>query len=165
MSSFLFRSKGELEVDVCDEISVESNFSHSEVQKLYTIFHAIDEDRSGVITRDELLSLPQLAYNPLASRVIDASFRAKEKLTEALKENNAALERDLGSAKDLIAAIRGGGGDGSGSGGDAPASGLGFRDFVRALAPFAPKASGETSFVSPSTCMTLMATASWASAI
>ncbi|KAI9246939.1 calcineurin subunit B [Phascolomyces articulosus] len=47
-----------------------SNFSAEEIQRLYKRFMKLDKDRSGSIDKDEFLSIPQIANNPLASRMI-----------------------------------------------------------------------------------------------
>ncbi|CAO3658107.1 unnamed protein product [Umbelopsis vinacea] len=47
-----------------------SNFSAEEIQRLYKRFMKLDKDNSGSIDREEFLSIPQVANNPLASRMI-----------------------------------------------------------------------------------------------
>ncbi|CAO3623205.1 unnamed protein product [Cunninghamella echinulata] len=47
-----------------------SNFSAEEIQRLYKRFMKLDKDNSGYIDKDEFLSIPQIANNPLASRMI-----------------------------------------------------------------------------------------------
>nr|AGJ95086.1 calcineurin regulatory B subunit [Mucor lusitanicus] len=47
-----------------------SNFSAEEIQRLYKRFMKLDKDNSGSIDKDEFLSIPQIANNPLASRMI-----------------------------------------------------------------------------------------------
>ncbi|KAG2176307.1 hypothetical protein INT43_005541 [Umbelopsis isabellina] len=47
-----------------------SNFSAEEIQRLYKRFMKLDKDNSGSIDREEFLSIPQIANNPLASRMI-----------------------------------------------------------------------------------------------
>ncbi|KAI8137692.1 calcineurin subunit B [Fennellomyces sp. T-0311] len=44
--------------------------SAEEIQRLYKRFMKLDKDRSGSIDKDEFLSIPQIANNPLASRMI-----------------------------------------------------------------------------------------------
>ncbi|CAJ0751642.1 21494_t:CDS:2, partial [Entrophospora sp. SA101] len=41
-----------------------------EIQRLYKRFMKLDKDKSGSIDREEFLSIPQIANNPLASRMI-----------------------------------------------------------------------------------------------
>ncbi|KAJ2079273.1 Calcineurin subunit B [Coemansia sp. RSA 988] len=48
-----------------------SNFTAEEIQRLYKRFSKLDKDKSGTIDKDEFLSIPQLANNPLSARLID----------------------------------------------------------------------------------------------
>ncbi|KAL1922409.1 uncharacterized protein VTP21DRAFT_9948 [Calcarisporiella thermophila] len=48
-----------------------TNFTAEEIQRLYRRFMKLDKDGSGTIDKDEFLSIPQVANNPLASRMID----------------------------------------------------------------------------------------------
>ncbi|KAJ1992248.1 Calcineurin subunit B [Coemansia spiralis] len=54
-----------------DELVDSSNFTAEEIQRLYKRFSKLDKDKSGTIDRDEFLSIPQLANNPLSGRLID----------------------------------------------------------------------------------------------
>jgi len=47
-----------------------SNFSAAEIHRLRKRFMKLDRDGSGSIDRDEFLQIPQIANNPLASRMI-----------------------------------------------------------------------------------------------
>jgi Ca2+-binding EF-hand superfamily protein len=47
-----------------------SKVSTKEIKRLYNRFKRIDKDNSGTITTEEMLSIPELAMNPLAVRVI-----------------------------------------------------------------------------------------------
>ncbi|KAI8050259.1 calcineurin subunit B [Syncephalis plumigaleata] len=47
-----------------------TNFTADEVQRLYKRFIKLDKDGSGSIDKDEFLAIPQIANNPLASRLI-----------------------------------------------------------------------------------------------
>ena len=126
--------KGGIDEEVVDELSVKFNFTHKEVRKLYQIFHAVDEDGSGHISREELLSLPQIQYNPLGQRVVAAAFEKREQQQKNLASN---ASRVFGSDKDLIAAMT----RSSAAGGDSDE--LTFEDFVRVLSPFAPASKAE----------------------
>ncbi|KAF8938670.1 hypothetical protein EDD21DRAFT_132980 [Dissophora ornata] len=53
-----------------EEMVRESNFSAEEIQRLYKRFMKLDKDGSGSIDKDEFLAIPQIATNPLASRLI-----------------------------------------------------------------------------------------------
>ncbi|KAK9453675.1 hypothetical protein V1511DRAFT_504161 [Dipodascopsis uninucleata] len=53
-----------------DTIVSETNFSHEEVDRLRKRFMKLDRDNSGTIDKNEFLSVPTIATNPLASRLI-----------------------------------------------------------------------------------------------
>ncbi|KAH8914998.1 calcineurin subunit B [Atractiella rhizophila] len=53
-----------------EEMEKNSNFSGAEIQRLKKRFMKLDKDGSGSIDKDEFLQLPQIASNPLASRMI-----------------------------------------------------------------------------------------------
>lgn len=55
---------------VLDSIVQNTNFDRDEVERLKKRFMKLDKDNSGTIERDEFLSLPQIASNPLATRMI-----------------------------------------------------------------------------------------------
>ncbi|CAK7264050.1 Calcineurin subunit B [Sporothrix epigloea] len=55
---------------VLDSIVQTTNFDREEVERLRKRFMKLDKDNSGTIERDEFLSLPQIASNPLATRMI-----------------------------------------------------------------------------------------------
>lgn len=40
-----------------------------DIRKLYNRFKNLDKDNSGTITMEEILALPELAMNPMVSRV------------------------------------------------------------------------------------------------
>lgn len=45
-------------------------FNHREIQCLYKRFRSLDKRHKGYISEDELLSIPELAISPLATRVV-----------------------------------------------------------------------------------------------
>ncbi|KAF8915620.1 calcium/calmodulin-dependent protein phosphatase [Dissophora ornata] len=53
-----------------EEMVRDSNFTAEEIQRLYKRFMKLDKDGSGSIDREEFLAIPQIATNPLASRLI-----------------------------------------------------------------------------------------------
>jgi Ca2+-binding EF-hand superfamily protein len=53
-----------------EELQKETGFSAKEIQRLYRRFERLDKDGAGSISTDEFLSIPELAMNPLAMRVI-----------------------------------------------------------------------------------------------
>ncbi|KAJ1657617.1 Calcineurin subunit B [Dispira simplex] len=54
-----------------EEMVNSSNFTADEIQRLYKRFTKLDKNNSGTIDKDEFLSIPQIANNPLAQRLID----------------------------------------------------------------------------------------------
>ncbi|KAI9003372.1 putative calcineurin protein [Hyaloraphidium curvatum] len=53
-----------------DDLASATNFTPDEIQRLYKRFMKLDKDGSGAIDKEEFLSLPQIANNPLAHRMI-----------------------------------------------------------------------------------------------
>jgi len=53
-----------------DDLERRSNFNSSELERLKKRFMKLDSDGSGSIDREEFLQIPQIANNPLASRMI-----------------------------------------------------------------------------------------------
>ncbi|KAJ9066029.1 Calcineurin subunit B [Entomophthora muscae] len=53
-----------------DDMVNTSNFTAEEIARLYKRFTKLDKDGSGAIDKEEFLSIPQIASNPLATRLI-----------------------------------------------------------------------------------------------
>eukprot|EP00123_Amoebidium_parasiticum_P019654 comp29152_c0_seq1/m.47221 comp29152_c0_seq1/g.47221 ORF comp29152_c0_seq1/g.47221 comp29152_c0_seq1/m.47221 type:complete len:179 (-) comp29152_c0_seq1:588-1124(-) len=53
-----------------EELQRLSGFTPQQIKMLYKRFKRLDKDNSGTITADDFLSIPELAINPLISRVI-----------------------------------------------------------------------------------------------
>ncbi|KAH0587083.1 Calcineurin subunit B [Termitomyces sp. 'cryptogamus'] len=53
-----------------EDMEKRSNFTQAELERLKKRFMKLDSDGSGSIDRDEFLQIPQIATNPLASRMI-----------------------------------------------------------------------------------------------
>ncbi|CCM04019.1 uncharacterized protein FIBRA_06176 [Fibroporia radiculosa] len=53
-----------------EDMQRRSNFNASELERLKKRFMKLDSDGSGSIDREEFLQIPQIANNPLASRLI-----------------------------------------------------------------------------------------------
>jgi len=53
-----------------DEMQRKTNFTPAELERLKKRFMKLDSDNSGSIDREEFLSIPQVASNPLANRMI-----------------------------------------------------------------------------------------------
>lgn len=52
-----------------DSLVESTNFTHEEIERIRRRFLKIDANRSGTIDRDEFLSIPAIASNPLAHRL------------------------------------------------------------------------------------------------
>ncbi|GAO46110.1 EF-hand [Saitoella complicata NRRL Y-17804] len=61
---------GQTNSHLLESIVAQSNFTPLEVERLRKRFMKLDRDNSGSISRDEFLSIPQIANNPLAHRLI-----------------------------------------------------------------------------------------------
>ncbi|KAJ3269058.1 Calcineurin subunit B [Terramyces sp. JEL0728] len=48
----------------------QTNFTEDEIKRLYKRFVKMDTDQSGTLEKSEFLSLPQIASNPLAQRLL-----------------------------------------------------------------------------------------------
>ncbi|XP_075824173.1 calcineurin subunit B type 2 [Microtus pennsylvanicus] len=48
-----------------------NNFDHDEIRRLWKSFRKMDLDKSGSLSTEEFMSLPELQQNPLVGRVID----------------------------------------------------------------------------------------------
>ena len=66
-------SIGLLTPDEISELKIISGnvFNDREIIHLYKRFTTLDKDSMNLITRDTLMKIPELAYNPLAPRIID----------------------------------------------------------------------------------------------
>ncbi|KZT60226.1 EF-hand [Calocera cornea HHB12733] len=61
---------GQTSSQFMDEMGKKSNFTPAELERLKRRFMKLDSDNSGSIDREEFLSIPAIATNPLASRMI-----------------------------------------------------------------------------------------------
>ncbi|KAI0079743.1 calcium/calmodulin-dependent protein phosphatase [Panus rudis PR-1116 ss-1] len=61
---------GQSQSQFMEDMQKRSNFNASELERLKKRFMKLDSDGSGSIDRDEFLQIPQIASNPLASRLI-----------------------------------------------------------------------------------------------
>lgn len=56
------------------QISNETGFSPNEIEKLYSRFAHLDRSNCGTLSKEDLLSIPELAINPLCDRLIKLFF-------------------------------------------------------------------------------------------
>ncbi|EJD53489.1 calcium/calmodulin-dependent protein phosphatase [Auricularia subglabra TFB-10046 SS5] len=61
---------GQTQSQFMEDMEKKSNFTAKELERLKKRFMKLDSDASGSIDRDEFLQIPQIANNPLASRMI-----------------------------------------------------------------------------------------------
>lgn len=72
-----------------------SQFTETEIQKLYARFKQIDEDNSGDLDPDEIFNVPELNQNPLVKRVIsifDKDKNGKISFTEFLSGSDGGKQ-------------------------------------------------------------------------
>jgi serine/threonine-protein phosphatase 2B regulatory subunit len=65
-----YEGMGNQNSHLLDQMVASTNFDQEELHRLRKRFMKLDKDNSGTIERDEFLSLPVIAANPLASRLI-----------------------------------------------------------------------------------------------
>jgi Ca2+-binding EF-hand superfamily protein len=65
-----YSNLGELRTDEVSLLCEKVNFTADEVRALYSRFKKLDRDGTGVINRDSLLKIPELAMNPLVDRIV-----------------------------------------------------------------------------------------------
>ncbi|KAG6813189.1 Calcineurin subunit B [Tricholoma furcatifolium] len=61
---------GQTHSQFMEDMEKRTNFTQPELERLKKRFMKLDSDGSGSIDRDEFLQIPQIATNPLASRMI-----------------------------------------------------------------------------------------------
>ena len=61
----------ELQAAEAMELAEISQFTPTEVKKLYKRFRKLDKKKTGTISHDDFLTVPELAMNPLVERIID----------------------------------------------------------------------------------------------
>jgi serine/threonine-protein phosphatase 2B regulatory subunit len=65
-----------------EELETLSGFSALHITRLYKRFRRLDRDNKGSISRDELMSIPELAMNPLAPRIVSMFDTRHEELID-----------------------------------------------------------------------------------
>merc|ERR1712147_29782 len=55
----------------CSEVVKVTEFTKSQVQKIYERFLQLDKGAKGYLSRDDLSAIPEFAVNPLAERIVD----------------------------------------------------------------------------------------------
>jgi len=99
------------------QISSETGFTASQIERLWSRFTSLDKQQKGYLSREDFLRIPELAINPLGDRIVHAFFR------DGASSNSAGSDA-VDSAEN----------------GELPAGSevVNFPDFVRVLAHFKP---------------------------
>lgn len=80
-----------------DNLVESTNFTHEEIERIRRRFLKIDANQSGTIDRDEFLSIPAIASNPLAHRLFAVVDRDGVCLgSRVLKKSREMLMRMVG---------------------------------------------------------------------
>jgi len=79
-----------------------SNFSQKEIKRLYKRFKRLDKDGTAIISTDCFLSIPELAMNPLAPRIVaifdenkddQVNFKQFVRILSVFNEKASRLEK------------------------------------------------------------------------
>lgn len=127
--------------DDIHELSSTSHFSEAEIHNLYDRFKRLDRDGSGSLSPEELLSIPEFAMNPLSSLILPVliKYSSDPSLTPSNSLSNASINpshslQSPNFSNNLNERLRP----------DSPITDeLSFREFVRIMSIFHPKATRE----------------------
>jgi len=108
------RSSLSLTPDDIAEISQDTGFTSSQIERLWSRFTSLDKQQKGCLTREDFLRIPELAINPLGDRIVHAFFRDNAKKNDG--NSFANDEPDVDGTNERV----------------------NFPDFVRVLAHFRP---------------------------
>ena len=100
------------------ELQASYPFTQSEIRRLYRRFRKLDVNKTGGITRAQLLKIPELSMNPLAQRIISL-FHPPPPSLAALTASSAATAKPPATRHDTI----------------------NFRDFLQMLSNFSDRAT------------------------
>ncbi|KAA6396856.1 MAG: putative calcineurin regulatory subunit B [Streblomastix strix] len=75
-------TKSVLEDEDFLELSINTHFTQKELKHLYKRFKKLDRTRLGSLSRADLLAIPELAMNPLSSRIITMFGTNKDDRTD-----------------------------------------------------------------------------------
>merc|ERR1712165_149238 len=95
------------------QISSETGFTASQIERLWSRFTSLDKQQKGYLSREDFLRIPELAINPLGDSIVHAFFRdgrSSDVTHDYSPEKGAGADRDV----------------------------VNFCDFVRVLAHFRP---------------------------
>ncbi|XP_003385569.1 PREDICTED: calcineurin B homologous protein 1-like [Amphimedon queenslandica] len=71
-----------------EQIRAETGFDNSQIRRLYSRFSHLDKRSKGYLTRQDLMLIPDLAINPLGTRIIDVFFLDEENSSRVVEEVN-----------------------------------------------------------------------------
>ncbi|KAI6652224.1 Calcineurin B homologous protein 1-like [Oopsacas minuta] len=60
-----------------DELHKETGFTHHQIKRLHRRFNALDKEDKGYLQMKDLQLIPELALNPLGTRIIQSFFELK----------------------------------------------------------------------------------------
>ena len=60
-----------------DDLHRETGFTHHQIKRLYMRFNSLDKEDKGYLQMKDLQLIPELALNPLGSRIIQSFFELK----------------------------------------------------------------------------------------
>lgn len=60
-----------LSIDDLEELGKTTPFNTKQLESLYKRFEHLDKDKSGTLNAEKLLSVPELAMNPLIPRLLE----------------------------------------------------------------------------------------------
>ena len=66
------------------QLNEETGFSAQQIEKLYSRFAHLDRSNCGSLSKDDLMSIPELAVNPLCGRLIEMFFADSDKEDERI---------------------------------------------------------------------------------
>ena len=63
-------------------IEEETGFTLGQIGRLHSRFTKLDQESKGYLEREDMLSIPELAINPLGDRIVHAFFNESQNGTE-----------------------------------------------------------------------------------
>jgi calcineurin B family protein 1 len=68
------RTSCELKDEAIHDIHEETGFSRHQIGRLYSRFKSLAKNDSDLLSREDLLGIPEIAINPLGERIVNAFF-------------------------------------------------------------------------------------------
>lgn len=70
------------------QLHEETGFTESQIRRLYSRFAHLDKRSKGYLFRQDLMLIPELAVNPLGTRIIEAFFTDEKDSTVSVEQVN-----------------------------------------------------------------------------